>query len=191
MKHPGRCTPSARVSLSPSKIPYDGFSPVRLQMGRQARPSSSHDLYVPHTTVFGSVALASISASRRPVALPSRGPSLGSGLCCPPASNATMASSAPLGTSRRFMILDDGSLPCGQLREGPHFIPRVYVDVPPSVPRWTERVYLAVASPPVQAFTFSAMAQHPLFRAVSSHAVAFRGCKVRFMLRPADWLALH
>jgi len=60
MKHPGRCTPCARVSLSPSKIPYDGFSPVRLQMGRRARPSSSHDLYVPQATVFGSVALTGI-----------------------------------------------------------------------------------------------------------------------------------
>ena len=29
-----------RVSPSPSKIPYGGFSPVRLQMDRQWRPSS-------------------------------------------------------------------------------------------------------------------------------------------------------
>jgi hypothetical protein len=89
------------------------------------------------------------------------------------------------------MILDDESLPYGQLREGPHFIPRVCVSVPPSVPRWTEWVHLAVASPLAQAFAVSALAQHPLLRAVSSHAVAFRGCKVRFMLRPVDWLALH
>ena len=68
MKHPGRCTPRVRVSLSPSKIPYGGFSPVRLQMGRQARPSSPHDLYVPQATVFDSIALSSISTSRRPMA---------------------------------------------------------------------------------------------------------------------------
>jgi hypothetical protein len=76
-----------------------------------------------------------------------------------------MASSAPLAASRRFMSLDAGSLPYGQLREGPHFIPRVCVSVPPSVPRWTEWVHLAVASPLVQAFTFSALVRHPRFRA--------------------------
>ena len=32
---------SSRVSLSPSKIPYGGFSPVRLQTRRQVRPSSN------------------------------------------------------------------------------------------------------------------------------------------------------
>src|SRR6185295_1943529 len=69
MKHPGRCTPCARVSLSPSKIPYDGFSPVRLQMERQARPSSSHDLYMPQATAFDSMALTSMWASRHPMAL--------------------------------------------------------------------------------------------------------------------------
>src|SRR5208283_5794218 len=30
-----------RVSPSPSKIPYGGFSPVRLQMDRQWRPSTT------------------------------------------------------------------------------------------------------------------------------------------------------
>src|ERR1700693_5370919 len=34
----------ADVSLSPSKIPYDGFSPVRLQTGLLGR-----DLHLPHT----------------------------------------------------------------------------------------------------------------------------------------------
>jgi hypothetical protein len=56
-------------------------------------------------------------------------------------------------------------LPTGQLREGPHFIPRVCVSVPPSVPRWTERVQLAVASPLVQAFTISVLVRHPRLRA--------------------------
>jgi hypothetical protein len=86
MKHPGRCTPCVRVSLSPSKIPYGGFSPVRLQTERRARPSSSHDLYMPQAMVFRPVAPRGISAGLRPMALPSRGPSLGRGLCCPTAS---------------------------------------------------------------------------------------------------------
>ena len=53
---------------------------------------------------------------------------------------------------------DDGSYP---LREGPHFIPRVCVNVPPSLPRQTKWVHLAVASPPVQAFTVSVPVRHP------------------------------
>ena len=88
-------------------------------------------------------------------------------------------------------VLDDGSLLHSQFREGPHFLLHVYVDVPPSVPRRTKRMHLAVASPLVQAFAVSALAQHPHLHAVGSHVVASRGCKVRFMLRPIDWLALH
>src|SRR6476620_6039912 len=88
MKHPGRCAPSARVSLSPSKIPYGGFSPVRLQMGRRVRPSSSHDLYAPQARVFRPLASreACVTGPFQLLALPSRGPSLGDGLCCPTAS---------------------------------------------------------------------------------------------------------
>ena len=44
MKRLGGRTPRMRVSLSPSKIPYVGFSPVRLQTSSRARPSSK-DLY--------------------------------------------------------------------------------------------------------------------------------------------------
>jgi hypothetical protein len=50
IKRLGGRTRCARVSLSPSKIPYGGFSPVRLQTGRQARPSSA-DLYAPQATI--------------------------------------------------------------------------------------------------------------------------------------------
>src|SRR5438046_3341108 len=46
MKRLGGRTPRMRVSLSPSKIPYVGFSPVRLQTRRRVRPSSE-DLYAP------------------------------------------------------------------------------------------------------------------------------------------------
>src|SRR5438034_8244291 len=39
IKHRGRCTGLTCVSSTPSKIPYGGFSPVRLQTGFQPRPS--------------------------------------------------------------------------------------------------------------------------------------------------------
>ena len=88
-------------------------------------------------------------------------------------------------------VLDDGSLPAGQLREGPHFIPCVYASVPPSVHRRIERA-LAVPSPLVQAFVEFVATQHPPFRALTGTcAIVFRGCKVRLMLRPAGLLALH
>ncbi len=38
---PGGLESELRVSPSPSKIPYGGFSPVRLQMDRQWRPSTT------------------------------------------------------------------------------------------------------------------------------------------------------
>ena len=62
-------------------------------------------------------------------------------------------------------VLDGESLPNGWRREGPHFQLRVCLSVPPSVPRWTERVQLAVSSPLVQAFAISGLARHPHPRA--------------------------
>jgi len=50
-------------------------------------------------------------------------------------------------------------------REVPHFILRVCVSVPPSVPRRTKRLHSPVASPLVQAFALSAWARHPHPRA--------------------------
>ena len=41
IKHRGRCTGFTCVSSTPSKIPYGGFSPVRLQAGIPPRPSST------------------------------------------------------------------------------------------------------------------------------------------------------
>jgi hypothetical protein len=162
MKHPGRCTPRARVSLSPSKIPYGGFSPVRLQTGRRARPSSSHDLYAPQARVFCPMAPceACLTGPSRPLALPSRGPSLGDGLCCPTTSTL-LRPHLRLSTLRTIYDLDVRSVPNGVGREGPHFYLRVCVPVPPSVPRWTGRVHLAVPSPPAQAFAISAVARRP------------------------------
>jgi len=96
----------------------------------------------------------------RPLALPSRGPWLGDGLCCPTASTL-LRPHLRLSTLQTIYALDAWSVPNGVGREGPHFYLRVCVPVPPSVPRWTERVHVAVASPLVQAFAISAVARRP------------------------------
>ena len=95
-----------RVSSSPSKIPYGGFSPVRLQMDRQWRPSTtSRGLSAVHIRLMRpsytppQLQLPGIRDPRRITrsrtsrfnvarpptteTRPSRGPWLAIGLCCP------------------------------------------------------------------------------------------------------------
>ena len=55
------------VSSAPSKIPYGGFSPVRLQAGCQKRPSSPHGDFDGSPVAFSSVR---ILFGRTPVRLP-------------------------------------------------------------------------------------------------------------------------
>ena len=109
----GTCTRGTRVSSSPSKIPYGGFSPVRLQTGIPPRPSSprsgcnlhSAETYTQLKSRSRRRALirsrtcvqAALTPSDR--TLPSRGPWLASGLCCPAGSSLTMTSSETLGSS--------------------------------------------------------------------------------------------
>ncbi len=70
----------------------------------------------------------------------------------------------------------------GWNREAPQFTLCSCSPVPTSIPRWTRRLRLVISSPTVVAFALFAGARHP-------HQV-FRGCKVRFMLRPGRLLAL-
>ncbi len=70
----------------------------------------------------------------------------------------------------------------GWNREAPQFTLCSCSPVPTSIPRWTRRLHLVISSPSVVAFALFAGARHP-------HCV-FRGCKVRFMLRPGRLLAL-
>ena len=98
-------------SCSPSKIPYGGFSPVRLQTGIQLQPSSAVrrfkcKVHIRRRAANLYAATAAISGTygpcghdkRRPLiaALQSRGPWLSAGLCCPSRSTLTMASSETL-----------------------------------------------------------------------------------------------
>ena len=99
IKHRGRCTGSTCVSSTPSKIPYGGFSPVRLQTGIHQRPSHA-GLYAGKAGTSESYGhLRGMSADPSCPALPSRGPWLPSGLFCPAGSSLTMASSEPLASS--------------------------------------------------------------------------------------------
>ena len=161
------------VSSSPSKIPYGGFSPVRLQIGRQPQPSpwpptpprliggpspsghrsSSPCGQSPHRVGVGASSLRTLR---------SRGPWLGVGLFCPVASSLTMASSEALGFSRRLMFFADGSLPCGRIPEIPQFKLRVCPSVPFAIPRrvgW----WLTVRFPSIGVFAHFAEARHPRF----------------------------
>jgi hypothetical protein len=87
--------------------------------------------------------------------------------------------------------LCNGPAPCGRLWAGSERVPNLLClsipFVPSSVPRRTERLLLAVASPPTLAFTFfaqvrqSTMPPSPVLRWSAS-----RGCKVHFMVRPEE-----
>ena len=122
-----------RVSPSPSEIPYGGFSPVRLQMDRQWRPSTtSRGLSAVHIRLMSpsytppQLQLPGIRDPRRITrsrtsrfnvarpptteTRPSRGPWLAIGLCCPDGSSLTTASCAPLNPSPLLMVSRRGLL---------------------------------------------------------------------------------
>ncbi len=157
------------VSSSLSKIPYVGFSPVRLQTGSPRRPSSSiarSYLYAAQVRPSDPVAIAGNSAGHLLPHLPSRGPWLASGLCCPTGSSLTMASSETLVASRRFMLYTAGL--CGpttshERPEVPQFTLRVFTHVPHSVPRQTVRLLVTVTSSHILASAIFVLARHPLY----------------------------
>ena len=118
------------VSSTPSKIPYGGFSPVRLQAGFRPQPSPRYALGLYAARAQAPAAnVASFEASRsEPVKQPfswthqPRGPWLASGLCCPAGSSLTMASSEPLGLSCRLMSSSAGLCPSAKAERFPTFI---------------------------------------------------------------------
>ena len=116
----------AYVSSSPSKIPYGGFSPVRLQTGLQPlRPSPAWRglsdrpactcaqlAYTQPSALHRTpLALAGMCAGPIVRAFQSRGPWLANRFYCPAGSSLTMASSAPLHPSCRFMDYAAGLRP--------------------------------------------------------------------------------
>jgi len=119
------------VSCSPSKIPYVGFSPVRLQIGIQLQSSPEHcclsarPAYASSAQTYIQLKLPSQkrvcpqhycrfirpratlnrdSFQYHPRAIQSRGPWLSGGLCCPTRSSLNMASSEAVCPSRRLIF---------------------------------------------------------------------------------------
>ncbi len=200
------------VSSSLSKIPYGGFSPVRLQTGIQLlRPSAITQRLKRQTRLRppAPALYAAAHSPRRPLwplrawipgpivrMVQSRGPWLARRFYCPPRSSLTMASSAPLHPSPGFMDYGRGAAPCGLLWAGIERVPNLlcwsFLFVPSSVPRQTERLHLAVASPFPLAFAFFAQARH-----LCRHHRRFPGeqrheaAKFTLCYGPKRLLALH
>jgi hypothetical protein len=111
----------ASVSSSPSKIPYGGFSPVRLQIDIPPRPSppanTRRSLIRGPQSVCPVASLSLLQGNRRTESAlgnrplgrcRSRGPWLPGGLYCPARSSLTMASSEALDFTRRLMFSPTG-----------------------------------------------------------------------------------
>jgi len=100
------------VSSAPSKIPYGGFSPVRLQTHLTPRPPSRagqrlligrHGSYLHPRRLFRSGTRVQSAPKISDLNCGSSGPWLPSRLYCPAGSSLTMATSAPLLVTRRVM----------------------------------------------------------------------------------------
>ena len=100
------------VSSAPSKIPYGGFSPVRLQTRLRPRPPSPapprwligrHCRYLRPRRLIRSRVCAQAAPRTSDHDRESSGPWLPHRLFCPAGSSLTMATSAPLRATRRLM----------------------------------------------------------------------------------------
>ena len=119
------------VSSTPSKIPYGGFSPVRLQTRFRPRPPSRaghrqligrHCLYLRSRRLFRSGTHVQSAPRTSDQDHGSNGPWLPNRFYCPVGSSLTMATSAPLSATRAAYELfrqAAGSSP--PTAEGPQF----------------------------------------------------------------------
>ena len=152
------------VSSTPSKIPYVGFSPVRLQTGVQPQPSSRNalGLYAARSPGVRPLALAGMYGGVFALDVPVQRPLARQRVML---SRQVIAYYGLIRDSQSLpltYVFASGSLPSGRDREVPHFTLRVLLSVPPPVPRRTGRLQVVVASPTVVAFAQSARARHPL-----------------------------
>src|SRR5579863_7522953 len=178
----GRTGESRLVSSSPSKIPYGGFSPVRLQTGYWPwRPSPAHR---------SAVSARHASTQRRNRLIRHHPPSAGSPMVLSDMVVGSVARTPPVQRplARQRVVLSHQVIayygrmrvsralppiyvfiqricPCqshpGSSREVPQFTLLVFPSVPTSIPRWTRKVLLTVSSLPALAFTSLAMFRHP------------------------------
>jgi len=204
------------VSSSLSKIPYGGFSPVRLQTGIQPQPSlvscglSARPTFTRSLTTY--MRLKSLTQNRAhkirrrakaQAVLPSL--SKANPVQRPLALRRVMLSPqviAYYGLIRNSQPLPstyelyDGSLPYGLVWAGierlPNLLRMSLSSVPPYVPRRARRLHLTVPSPSVLAFATFAQARHPqshtrrFSRGSCNEAARFASC-----YGPEELLALH
>ncbi len=148
-------------SCSPSKIPYGGFSPVRLQTGFQPRssstrpelkhmtrvPSDQADLYATKVQVSPPIVSEALSLPRHFSGAANHGPSRPEALGSPesyavspdhrllwPHPKLSVPPASLSASSRQVFAPRYGG---SRSREAPQFTPRVSLPVPPSVPRQT------------------------------------------------------
>ncbi len=188
------------VSSAPSKIPYGGFSPVRLQAGVRPQPSSRTALGLYATSVQAPAAkMASCEASRPTPVRCSRSPgrsspeALGSpaGCAVPPGRRLLWPhpslSASPANLCLRPSVFALRPRPRGSplLSACPSLRAASLTPADRSAALgccWADRDSLH------HLLTGSASARST---PVGSRVVASRGCRVRFMLRPGALLALH
>jgi len=203
------------VFPSPSKIPYGGFSPVRLQTGIPPRPSPGGIQRISPrlpTYTWRQSGLSAFAAHQRANrrrhgdsrtkrhvgclhrTIPSRGPWLASALCCHAGSSLTMASSEPLAPFHALMHSRMGPLHgClhGGARGSPIYSLLLCLRAALRTP--VDRMAASgCTSPSALAFAIFVVARHPHIPLTSVLAwVVSRGCKIRLMLRPEGLHALH
>ena len=203
------CPIQLRVSPSPSKIPYGGFSPVRLQTTVTATFDDAGLKCRPHTPSAVLYAVTVPLPGRRD---PQRATVLESCDSIGHDSQPPHVRPEALGSPAGYVVLPGHRLlwphpslwirtatyafrheRCtrGRLRAAiqrfPNLLRGLY-SVPPPLPRWPRRVQMTVASSSVSAFTSELRVRRPHW--------SFRGCRVHselnsaLILRPASWLAL-
>ena len=189
--------PNTCVFPSPSKIPYGGFSPVRLQTEIQREPSSGKvgssaarirrpfRTYIPPESRSPAAATPVGGAPRSRVlrpkrhgchltgTIPSRGPWLAGGLCCPARSMLTMASSEPLAATQTLMHSRLGLLRLTawyrrEARGSPIYSAFLSVRAVLRTPV-DQTTAFGCASSSASAFAVSAQARRPQVHAVGSH----------------------
>jgi hypothetical protein len=118
------------VSSAPSKIPYGGFSPVRLQTRLTQRPPSRafklpligrHCRYLVSRRLIRSRTFVQAAPRTSDHDRESSGPWLRRRLFCPSASSLTMATSALLRPPNGLWIIPSGCEPVSPAAEGPQF----------------------------------------------------------------------
>lgn len=157
------------VSSSLSKIPYGGFSPVRLQTGSPRRPSSSISrsyLYAVQVRPSDPLAFAGICSGSSVIAPPVQRPLAGQRVMLSRRVIAYYGLIRDSGLLPLIYALYSGSLWPDYFPPGDQSFPNLLcvsvAHVPHSVPRWIVRLLMTVTSSHILAFATFVLARHPL-----------------------------